>query len=679
MSGIHPLTCPPAVIEALRRAGKSTLLPCIPAVIGAALVLARETTHGVGWHSDSLVFVSIARNLLAGEGFIQFAQWANPQMFWPPIYPLLLAAPGLLAWDPMDAAGPLNAAIFGLTVLVAGLWLRGRLQSGWLAWWGCLAVMLSLPLTREASWALTEPLFILLATLSLVQLDRFLDNGKHRSLAWAAAFAALAYLTRHMGIALVVASAVLLALQPGTATPLKAKRITMHALISLAPMGLWTLHIWLFRGQSLGARFNQGISYTLPEILDGVLRNLSLWIYPDSPAQHFPFAAHALTIALWLALTLATGYLMVRCWRRWAPFCTWAVFALAYVALLAIAMMVGTTWGKFQPRFLSPAFLPALMAAAFALDRLLSRYREGRLASASGNSSATGSSPQQPLARTRQRRLLWGASAAALCGWIAWSAGWQVVEISRAQAGGIRDSIGSQRLGSEVFRHLRERPHAGSVYSNDVYAAYLANETATISPLTQSLATFKRLIERLPEPAQIVWFDDWQMNDSLDYNDFDLRFLPGVEVEADLADGTVLRFIPGKTLDGANLSAAKRRYFNQIIGEAGERVAHSNFNLHLRERTLSYVKAPCTEADTAPPFFLHVLPVEAGDLPAHSRRRGFENRDFAFHKAGLRFEGKCVVQRPLPNYRIASVRTGQFVRGEGKLWQAEVSGSAFKQ
>lgn len=669
------------MIEALRRPGKSTLLLCILAVVGAALVLAREATHGVGMHSDSINLVSVARNLLAGNGFLQFVQAWGTITTWPPLYSLLLAAPGLLAWDPMDAAGPLNAAIFGLTVFVAGLWLRERLHSGLLAWWGCLAVMLSLPLTREASWALSEPLFILLATLSLVQLDRFLDNGKHRSLAWASAFAALACLTRQMGVALVATTAVLLALQPGTATPLKAKRITMHALVSLVPLGLWTLRNLLSsdHGRAVGARFVEGVRLSLPEILDGVLCNLILWAYPDSPAQHFPLAAHALAITLWLALTLATGYLMVRSWRRWAPFCTWAVFALAYVALLAIALLIGSVSGGVQTRYLSPVFLPALMAAAFALDKLLSRYRGGRLASAPGNSSATGSSPQQPLARARQQRLLRGASAAALCGWIAWSAGWQVVEISRAQAGGIRDSIGSQRLGSEVFRHLRERPYAGSIHSNDVFTVYLANEVATISPLKQSLVTFKRLIERLPEPAQIVWFDDWQMNDSFDYNDFELRFLPGVEIEADLADGAVLRFVPGKTLDEANLSAAKRRYFNQIIDEAGERVAHSNFDLHLRERTLSYVKSPCTEADTAPPFFLHVLPVEAGDLPAHSRRYGFENRDFAFHKAGLRFEGKCVVQRPLPNYRIASIKTGQFIRGEGKLWQAEVSGSAFKQ
>lgn len=667
------------MIEALRRASKSTLLLCIPAVVGAALVLAREAVHGVGLHSDSLIFISVARNLLAGEGFSQFAQWTNPQMFWPPVYPLLLATPGLFSLDPMDAAGPLNAAIFGLTVLVAGLWLRTRLQSGLLAWWGCLAVMLSLPLAREASWALTEPLFILLATLSLVQVDRFLGNGKHRPLAWAAAFAALACLTRHLGVALVAATTVLLALQPGAAMPLKAKRITLCALVSLAPLGLWTLYTWLFRGESLAARTNDGISYALPEILDGVLRNLTLWVYPDSPAQHFSFAAHALTIALWLTLTLATGHLMLRSWRRWAPFCTWAVFALAYVALLAIAMMAGTTWGGFQPRFLSPAFLPSLLAVAFALDRLLSRYRKGRLAGVPSDSSAMGSPPQKPLARARQRRLLWGALAAALCGWVVWGAGWQIVEISRAQAGGIRDSIGSQRLGSEVFRHLRERPYAGSVHSNDVYAAYLANEAATVHPLKLSWALVKRSFEDLPEPAQIVWFDDWQLNKALDYNDFDLRFLPGVEVEAELADGTVLRFVPGKTLDEANRSAAKRRYFNRVVDEAGERVAHSNFNLHLRGRTLAYVKAPCTKADTAPRFFLHVLPVEANDLPAHSRRYGFENRDFVFRKAGMRFEGRCVVMRPLPNYRIASLRTGQFIGGAGKLWQAEVSGSLFNK
>ncbi len=658
--------------EALRRRSRSTLLLCIPAVLGAALVLARQASYGVGLHSDSVILVAVARNLLAGEGFLQFVQEWMPMMAWPPLYPLLLAAPGLFAVDPLDAAGPTNAAVFGLTVLVAGLWLRQRLHSKWLALWGGLAVMLSLPLTGEASWALSEPLFILLITLSLVQVDGFMENGKHRSLAWAAAFAALACLTRYMGVALVAATALLLALQPGAAMSLKAKRIAAHALISLVPLGLWMLRNWLLSGQPTG--FRDGFYYALPEILDGVLRSFILWAYPDSSLQRFPFAAHAFTVALWLALALAAGYLLLRS-RRWRPFCTWTLFALAYVALVAVAMMAGTIRGGFQPRYLSPAFLPALLAAAFALDRLFSRDREGWLSSTPNNPSALRSIALAAVGKdgVAVRRLLSIVAPTALFGWLAWSAGWQALEISRAQVGGIHNSIGSQRLGSEVMQHLRDRPNFGEVYSNDVYALYLANEAANIHVLEPGWEHTKQLLAGLSEPAQIVWFDDWQQNIAFGYNDFDLRFLPGVAVEAELADGAVLRTVPGKAFDETSYNAAKGRHINQIIAAAGERLARANFDLHLRGRTLAYVKAPCAEADTRARFFLHIRPDDPSDLPARSRRRGFENRDFIFEKAGLRFDGKCVVARPLPSYGIAGIKTGQFTHGGRKLWTAEVA------
>ena len=59
-----------------------------------------------------------------------------------------------------------------------------------------------------------------------------------------------------------------------------------------------------------------------------------------------------------------------------------------------------------------------------------------------------------------------------------------------------------------------------------------------------------------------------------------------------------------------------------------------------------------------PRFFLHVRPDDANDLPADRRRRGFENRDFD----DLHFwrgDGKCYAVRPLPDYGIAGIRTGQ--------------------
>ena len=37
----------------------------------------------------------------------------------------------------------------------------------------------------------------------------------------------------------------------------------------------------------------------------------------------------------------------------------------------------------------------------------------------------------------------------------------------------------------------------------------------------------------------------------------------------------------------------------------------------------------------------------------------------------MRFGGKCLVTKPLPDYQITSIRTGQYIPGEDPLWQVE--------
>ena len=139
---------------AAKRPDRFTLLLAALAVLGAVLILARQVTYGVGLSADFVAYLSTARSLLAGEGFIQIHGW--PYLHWPPLYPMLLAAASLFAFDPYDVAGPLNAAVFGLTLFVAGQYLRRHVQHPLLVLWACLAIMLAIPLTRVASQAISE-------------------------------------------------------------------------------------------------------------------------------------------------------------------------------------------------------------------------------------------------------------------------------------------------------------------------------------------------------------------------------------------------------------------------------------------------------------------------------------------------------------------------------------------
>ena len=100
-------------------------------------------------------------------------------------------------------------------------------------------------------------------------------------------------------------------------------------------------------------------------------------------------------------------------------------------------------------------------------------------------------------------------------------------------------------------------------------------------------------------------------------------------------------------------------------------VARSVFNLYLLDDNLAYTKERCDHEDTQDRFFLHIVPERVDDLPPERREFGFDNLDFDFFLRGALFAGRCVATVPLPDYAIASIRTGQFVRGEGELWSAE--------
>ena len=94
---------------------------------------------------------------------------------------------------------------------------------------------------------------------------------------------------------------------------------------------------------------------------------------------------------------------------------------------------------------------------------------------------------------------------------------------------------------------------------------------------------------------------------------------------------------------------------------SGEPVARSDFDIYLRENTVTYLKSPCSAADVQAEFFLHVIPEDLEDLSADRRQYGFGGANFHYgNHAALVFGGRCIFEHPLPDYPIARIRTGQF-------------------
>ena len=110
---------------------------------------------------------------------------------------------------------------------------------------------------------------------------------------------------------------------------------------------------------------------------------------------------------------------------------------------------------------------------------------------------------------------------------------------------------------------------------------------------------------------------------------------------------------------------------------SGEPAASGEFDLYIDGRALYYVKEPCGVEDTQPPFFLHVVPADLGDLPDDRRGHGFDNLDFGFDVRGVMFDHRCVARVFLPKHDVARITTGQY-DGAERIWEVELAPDALE-
>ncbi len=668
-----------------------TLFLIALSALGVALVLAREVVWGVMLNQDSFWYVSTARNLLAEGCYCTIN--GEPYFTFPPIYSLLLAAASLGVFDPLDVAGPLNAAIFGLTVFVLGHWLRQRLHSRFPAVWACFALALSLPLVERASWALSDSAFILLTTLALIQTDRFLAEGRNSSLVFAALFTALAWQTRYVGVAAPMLIGLLLLFRPGAPLLPRARHIAVFSVIAAAPMGLWTLRTYSLTGR---LSTNQTpVDYPLSQALSDTVSSLRTWVDFDLSLFRLPSLEFlpAGAVAFALAALAAAVILAVRGSIRdqgngqtlfsWRPAVIFGGFAPVYLSLLIWTSVQGYTHHGIFPRFVAPLYIPLLAVAAFALDRFLLHERERPLSGSVGSVPIVG---RWSAGGGRSLPAIMVMAVLSL-----WPAG-QVVphayEISRANApDAATGSFWRQPWAgsSETMRYIRENPLSGRIYSNGVILIYFHNEGTAIygfmprnrrggyritKKSLPGAAPLEAWLDTAPDGAWVVWFK--KSNRRLyDYSVPHMRVTPGLEPVADLSDGAVFK-VNRDYLPRSNpyLSA----YESIVSGDAGEPQYRSAFDIYLDGTALTYVKRPCVKQDMEAEFFLHLVPSDMTDLPSERVRHGFDNLDFGFADYGMVMEETCLAVVTLPGYDIDRIRTGQYVPGEGRIWEAVIDG-----
>lgn len=506
--------------------------------LGAGSILLRQVNHGVGIELDSTIYISVARNFLDGHGFVQ---WLNkePYLFYPPLYPAVLVGASLFAFDPHTVAGPVNAAIFGLTIFIGGRWLRRRIESRFLSVWGCLALALSPPLAAVAYTAMSESLFILFVIVSLIYTHRFLEMSSGTALIWASVFAALACSTRYVGVTLIMATLPLLLLQRGPALGAKMKQMAAYALITSAPLCLWMLRNVLITENSKAFSGHRGVAVDVPrspEVLAKIvaiasdrLNGLGKWGFLDLPMGDFRLIVATLTGVSLLALT---AYLIIlfckrkMVWNNHRPFQVFGTFAVVYFAsLLVISTVIYVDKGN---RHLAVMYIPLLFTAILALDRFLSDMR-----------------PRTVVPEKFGRNKLLPVILSAVLGlWLCCLAVANVRAIKRAHECVAPSVAIAKYAESAVFRYMRQRDLDGALVSNvwQGHAYWYTRATDFFLLATQSGDCLRRFIDSVAGDVYVAWFyRPYRWNHEALPIEPHLDALPKLKLVASLSDGVIFK------------------------------------------------------------------------------------------------------------------------------------------
>ena len=539
------------------------------ALLGAAHILVRTSSHGLAIGADSTTYLSIAENLIAGQGA---QDYRGPAPWWVSSgFPLLLAAVGAIAGvEPSQAARLVNAAAFGLTVLLAGLWLRRALNSRLLAVGTTLFIASSHYLSHFASYAMTETTFILFMLLATMRMESFMHlpargspsrspaegsflargspsrspaegsflargspsrspaegsrNLKWSSLVLAAAFSGLAALTRYAGVAVILVGVILLLARREAPLLSRLKRAAAYGALSAAPLAAFLA--------INGSAFRASPHKTGQPAFDSMRQIAQVAERAAVPGNAPDWAAPVLWAAVAL-LALASAAICVRAaFRRGGGLgvaIPIALFFLMYLifALAAVPWISGTHFLS-DPRYLLPLYLPLLLLAAFFLDRF------------AGLRTAGWMTP-----------LKWTAVAVVLTGGLAH----QILTVRTnvqltilaLESGYKGKSYNTAHWdASETLQWLAENPAQGPCRSNrfGLLHARFGLETGTLAQrkylnLPGSMKALSQWLETASDGTLVVWLHDGE--DWYEYDDRELRSLPGLTLAAERSDGLIFR------------------------------------------------------------------------------------------------------------------------------------------
>jgi hypothetical protein len=345
----------------------------LAAIGGFFVVLLFTRYSGIGVSPDSVVYTSVARNLNAGLGILEFGR--KSLIEFPVGFPIFLAIIQLITrLDPIVTAPYVIAGLFAAVVFCSSLYVDTfNFRSVWYKYIILISIIISPSLLDIYTKLWSETLFILLVMLFLLSWKSYERHHQQKWLVVCASIAAISCITRYAGITLVLTGSSLLIFDIKIPLRQKIKYFLIFNAISVSLLAA-NLYRNALLGHNLTGNRQKSITF-LSEILMHVGATLNSWLgVPDDSVDRY---------ASFTGIFFLSGFVLLFFWRFFrSGFHKSENIAVSFFLVYTFFIIISSTITRYETinnRLLAPAFIPFLLGGSSWLIALFHRHKNQKL------------------------------------------------------------------------------------------------------------------------------------------------------------------------------------------------------------------------------------------------------------------------------------------------------------
>lgn len=348
----------------------------ILAAIIAFFVIYLFTRHGgIGISPDSIVYLSVARNMNEGKWLTEFSNM--PVVLFPIFYPTFLGSIMTVTGKDIFAIAPyLNGVMFGLIILFTGVMMERFInRSRPYKIFVLLCLALSPALIEIYSMLWSETLFVLWSVFFFLAAKKYFNTHTLKTLTLLALIAAFACITRYAGVTFIATGGLLLLFDKQLQLKKKIGHIIFFGLIGSSLLVINLVRNAKITGMLTGMRQKSLTSFTVNMQYAGNV--FCDWL---------SFFKGHYAIATILAFIVIILFVIVFLYRAgtFMHYYTYENITLTFGLVYLLFIIVSSTLSRYEQinnRLLAPAYIPFILSCTRfipgAIAKITNKVKQG--------------------------------------------------------------------------------------------------------------------------------------------------------------------------------------------------------------------------------------------------------------------------------------------------------------